>query len=140
MKETEKEWEKWGTRFGKNVKKVAKEQSGDSAAAAAWANFNKDIEKVDWEKVKDNPKYPGPFQFKLLFKSDLDNCTYSNTTLDHAEDAPENAARLSTDVHAYTVTFWMMAQLATFLFAYASVSACYFGYKGPEVRYEIVNP
>jgi hypothetical protein len=93
----------------------------------AWAKFGDDLEKFNWTKVAANPKNPGPFQFKHLFRSNLQTCSYRPEALEDASRAEvEYVPNLKVALSLYIVAAFLVILCGVFISAYATVVTFHF--------------
>jgi hypothetical protein len=102
---------------------IATEGASDvSQEEDEWAKFGDDLEKFNWTKLETNPKNPGPFKFKHLFRSSLDHCVYRPEALEDATKAhQEYVPNLKIAVSTYIVAAFLVVLCGIFISAYSCV-------------------
>jgi hypothetical protein len=95
--------------------------------AKDWEKFGDDLEKFNWTKLSDNPKNPGLFKFKHLFKSDLDKCKYRPEALEDAHTAPQEAVpQLKLALSLYIVATFLVVLFGICITTYSCVATFHF--------------
>jgi hypothetical protein len=115
---------------------VADAEEDVDADAEAWEKFNDDLEQYNWTKLSEDPKNPGPFKFKHLFKSNLDTCKYRTEALEDAHEAPEEAVpKLQFALKLYICGAFLVSLFGICITTFSCVSTfhfCLLGKKEPD--------
>jgi len=124
------------------AEEVDKEALNDvSKDGEAWEKFGEDLEKFDWSKLESNPKNPGEYSFKSLFKSDLENCGLRMEALSDASAASTDyVPGLKHALRFYVTASFFVVLFGICISGYACVNTCTLCIFGkPEMQYDIID-